>query len=352
MTYIFGGDYSKWDPLLDWPHHTWKYAFIKVSEGVIEDRQWAQQWAAARGYVYRGGYHFFRPLVGWKMAAEKYMQLMDREGLGELPPVLDLEVLDGVNNNDICNRALEWLRYVHRESGQRPIVYTSPGYSDTVQLYRYRDFADYDLWQATYPWDRIVTGWTEEMRKAVIMDILTGIYQYHFPTASRPWRDTGRKPQFVQFTGKCPPEYVPGYPLGVKDAVDINVYKGTVDELQLQYGLPNLEGGTVSTKPITWSANLKAGQVANLRVASGLGAGIIKQLTGPLALQGTGVKVQKDGYYWAEVVLPQSGWIAFTTSFENVKWLTDPVVPAPQKKAVRTIIHYNDGSTDEMLPKL
>lgn len=349
---ILGGDYSKWDPILDWPNHTWKYAFIKVSEGIVEDKVFSQQWKSAKGYVYRGGYHFFRPLVSWQLAAEKFMQLMNRDGLGELPPVLDIEVLDGVANDAICERGLEWLQWVYRKSGKRPIVYTSPGFSNTVGMHRYQDYADYDSWQATYPWDTITSTWTEEMRRETILGILNGTFQYKFPNSARPWSDLGRRAVFVQFTGKCPPEYVPGYPLGVKLAVDVNMYRYDLDEMKFRYSLPELEGGNMSTKPITWTATLKAGQPANLRSAPGLGAGIIKLITGaPTPFQGTGTKVSKDNYYWGEVVLPQPGWIAFTTSFENVKWITEPPVPAPQKKAVKTVIHYDDGSSDEMFPK-
>lgn len=353
MTYLFGGDYSGWDPVLDWPNHTWKYAFMKVSEGIIEDRKFPQQWRGSYGYAYRSGYHFFRPLVSWKLAAEKFMQLMHREDLGELPPVLDVEVLDGVSNDEICIRALEWLRFIHRESGQRPIVYTSPGYADTIRMYRYPDFADYDLWQATYPWDTINALWTEAMRKQTLLDIINGDYPYRFPAAARPWQDVGRRPQFVQFTGKCPPEYVSGYPLGLKDAVDVNAYRGTFDEFKLQYNLPELEGGTVVTKPITWTARLKEGAKANLRNAPGLlGTAINRVITGVVSgtpFQGTGEKVWKDNYAWGEVVLPQSGWIAFTTSFENVRWLTEPV-PAPEKKVVKQVAHFDDGTIVETFP--
>ena len=246
---ILGGDYSHWDAVLDWPNHDWKYAFIKVSEGTVEDSVFKEQWKAAHDRVYRGGYHFFRPLVPWKSAAEKFMQLMDREGLGELPPVLDLEATNGVSNNGICTSALEWLRYVHRESGQRPLVYTGPGFADSIRLWRYIEFSDYPLWQATYPWDTISNTWSEAQREQRLGEIVHGDYAVHFPVAARPWQDVGRSATFWQFTGACPPIFVPGYPLGNKKEVDVNLYRGTLQDLIFQFNLPEPVSYTHLTLP-------------------------------------------------------------------------------------------------------
>lgn len=354
---IFGGDYSLWDEVLDWPAHIWPYAFIKCSEGIVEDPVFRRQWLAAKGHVYRGAYHFFRPLVPWKTAADKLLQLLARDGAGELPPVLDLEVTNGVSNDAVCNYSLEWLHYVHKQVGVRPIVYTSPGFSNTIRMWRYADYADFPLWQATYPWDEIGPTWSEENRKELIHDIIKGVYAYKFPVAARPWEDVGRRAVFVQWTAKCPPEFVPGYPLGGKKAVDVNVYRGNLEDLTIQFNLSPLQGGDVSVKPITWTAQLLSGQKANLRSAAGLTASvhevIIAPLSADLPFQGTGTKIQKDGYYWAEVVLPKPGWIAFTTSFVRVRWLAEPPVPpVSSRKLVRAVLFFDDESTEEMFPKL
>jgi len=353
-----------YDKVLDWENHDWSYAFIKVSEGTIEDRMFKLQWTAARGYVYRGGYHFFRPLVPWKWAADKFLQLLDREGHGELPPVLDLEAINGVSNTKVNEYGLEWTHYVHKRLGVRPIIYTSPNFSYTIQMYRYPDWADYPLWQATYPWDKLDANWTETMRRQVLHDIISGVYQYRFPVSARPWEDTGRRASFVQFTGKMPPEYVSGYPLGEKKAVDVNVYRGTLQDLIFQFDLPPLgtrngEEPPMSTKPITWTAQLKPGQTMRIRSGPSTNDAIKEAITAPatvaLEIKGTGAKLGPNtDYFWGEVVtvngVAKTGFIAFTTSLDNVVWLDTPIPPIPpvEKRAVGSRIFYNDGSHDDI----
>lgn len=363
---ILGGDYSLWDEVLDWANHEWEYAFIKASEGIVEDPVFKEQWKAAQGYVYRGAYHFFRPLVPWRAAAEKFMTLMDMNGSGELPAVLDLEVINGVSNEKIRDHGLEWLRFVHREMGVRPIVYTSPGFSDTIQLYRSVEYSDYPLWQATYPWDEITSTWKEFQRIQRIKEVLAGEYPFRFPVAARPWRDVGRRATWVQWTGKCPPEFVSGYPLRHKDAVDVNYYEHGLQEMIFQFNLPELVQGDddMSSKPVTWTAELQPGETSNLRVGPGLTYAIRRQITAPpddvILYTGTGQKQQNpvDKYYWGEVLTPEPGWIAFTTSFgDSVKWVpepeepTDPTdpVPTPEPRyVVKSVLHYNTGETQEL----
>lgn len=352
-----GIDVSLYDKVVGWPDYArdnMLYAFIKVSEGIYEDVMFQDQWRASKGYVWRGPYHFYRPLVSWKTAADKMLSFLAREGLGELPPVLDLEAINGVANDKICTDCLHWLEYVHRQTGQRPIVYTSPGFSNTIRMYRYPDFADYDLWQATYPWDTISSTWTEANRRTRIYEVLTGAYPYPFPVAARPWQDVGRPVTFVQWTGKCPPEYITGYPLGDKKAVDVNFCRDAVSQMIVRYNLPKLEGGIVSAKPITWMGDLKAGLSANLRVGAGTSFGIKRTVTAPLsrvlAIKGTGVKIHngQDGYYWGEVVsidgFPESGFFAFTTSFGPITWLSEPPPPpSTTPKIVKVVTHIEVG---------
>lgn len=348
---ILGGDYSLYDQILDWKNHSWYFGFIKISEGTYEDPVFAKQWSAAKGQIYRGAYHFFRPNVSWKLAAEKVVSLLDREGLGELPCVLDLEASNNISKELVREYGLEWLRYIHRETGQRPIVYTGPGFANSIELYKSVEYSDYLLWQATYPWDTILSDWTEEQRDRRLHEVISGTYQYKFPIAARPWLDTGRPVTFSQFTGKCPPEYVPGYPLGFKKAVDVNFYRGTLQDLIFQFNLPQLQKGDIPVNelPITWTTTLKDGMKANIRNGPSLSNGIIETLTGLLELKGTGQKVQKDNYYWGELVYPKRGWVAFTTSMDTVVW-TDPPVQTT-RKAIKSVTFYDDGSVDEFFPK-
>lgn len=343
---ILGGDFSLYDPIVNWREHTWDFAFIKVSEADFEDPKFKFQWQAAHNFIYRAGYHFFRPLVDWRKQADRMLTLFNREGHGELPPVLDLEASNGVAKDKVCTFALEWLSYMTRETGKRPIVYTSRGFSDSVEMYRYPDFGDYPLWEAAYPWDQIHTGWSESQRAARLHEVILGTYVVGFPGPPRPWYDQGKVASFWQFTGKCPPGFVPGYPLEPKDAVDVNFYRGDLTELKFQFNLPELpEGGEpMPDEPVTWKATLKPGQTSRLRAQPDTSAAYV-EVTAPtlggLEYTGTGEKLgPNDGYYWGKVLTiggtPRNGFVAFTTSFQDVVWFEtpppDPTEPKPPQK--------------------
>jgi GH25 family lysozyme M1 (1,4-beta-N-acetylmuramidase) len=361
---IPGIDVSLWDPVVDWVNHPWKYTFIKISDGIIEDPIYKFQWHAARNHVYRSAYHFFRPLVNWKLAADKMLFLLDREGHGELPPVLDLEVTNNVSNAAINEYGLEWMHYVNKEIGRKPIVYTSKGFSDYIGMFRYPDWADFPLWEAAYPWDKIAWNWTEAQRAETIHNITLGNYEPTPVVTARPWEDVGRRWSFWQFTGKALPEHIPGYPLGDKLAVDVNLYRHGLQELIFQFNLKPLQGDdNMSSKPITWTAVLRSGQSSNLRTGPGVQYGNVEPTitagVAGLEYRGTGVKLvgTQDNYYWGEVVSiggqPKQGFIAFTTSFGNVTWLETPTDPDPEpepttKKAVGTRVFYNDDTHDDI----
>lgn len=68
---------------------------------------------------------------------------------------------------------------------------------------------------------------------------------------------------------------------------------------------------------ITMTADLLSGQSSRLRQAPSLSASIITTLTGPLHVEAKGEKILAEGYYWSELVYPQRGWIAWTTSYGN-----------------------------------
>jgi lysozyme len=75
--------------------------------------------------VLRGAYHFFRPQQDGTSQARYFLaQLTDP---GELQPVLDVEVADGVSPVAIVNGIDAWLEIV-TASMRRPIIYTSPSF--------------------------------------------------------------------------------------------------------------------------------------------------------------------------------------------------------------------------------
>ncbi|HZS38634.1 MAG TPA: GH25 family lysozyme, partial [Polyangia bacterium] len=126
------------------------FAFMKATENVnFVDPQFAANWsgAGANGVV-RGAYHFFRPAVDAVMQADYFVQHAGVPGPGDLPPTLDLEVLDGLSGSTVAAGALAWLQRVQQTTGRTPIVYTSSSFLST--LGNPSGFGGYTLWVANW----------------------------------------------------------------------------------------------------------------------------------------------------------------------------------------------------------
>jgi hypothetical protein len=348
---LIGGDYSLYDPVLNWEIHDWEYAFIKVSEGSVPDPRFRAQWYFARGKIIRGAYHFFRPAVPNALSVDRMMYLL-KDDPGELPPVLDLEIHDGLR--DIPQRAWDWYSRVAKIIGRDPILYTSLGFiNSTGGMNAYHMFRGKPIWLAEYPWDKIHPGWTEADRRNQIYKVIHARL-YNFRSL-----DGLGIPDFIQWTAKAPPEFVPGYPLGTKLAVDVNLCRLTMPELFSKYRITNIppEGELPVTEPnvITLTAQLGEFQPSNLRNAAGLvNTAIRKTMTGPLMIQGIGKKIYKDGYTWIEVVKPDPGFVALTSAYTQVKYNeagleeTTNTPPTVDRYVVRTKLYYNDGTTQDL----
>ena len=350
---LIGIDTSKWDPIVDWKRYTWDFAFIKASEGVVPDRVYKPQMTAARGYTIRSPYHFFRVYIDPVEAAKRFVDVIGDDP-GELPPVLDLEAHNGDPKN-VGPRALKWIDTVYNLTNRMPITYTSEGFATTedVDLYKYTDFKHSPLWLAQYPWDRITTRWSEIQREQKIMQLLQIPEAYRWPPPIAPWSNV----RVIQWTAKCKPVYVPGYPLGVKEAVDINFYPGTIMDLFTEFKIgtvptPNEDDMTDSITTLT--AFLKDLQPANLRAGAGLNQRIITTLTGPLSIEGIGQKTIMDGYHWIQIVdmttrVPR-GWVALTTSFTNVVYNPNGINQTT-RKVLRSVIFYDNGDQETLVPE-
>lgn len=236
MNLVKGIDVSYYDMLLDWKLYQDDFAFIKVSEGTVIDRVFRAQWKAARGNTIRGAYHFFRPFVDPKLAAQKVAEYLDGD-LGELPLALDLEVTDNISNP--LARALSFIEEYRKQTYSTVITYTSKGFWTRPEVagWKYKDFAEYKLWGAEYPFDKIYPGWTEDQRAARLADIWEGRFMLSFPPPFAPFK----RVSFLQFTGKGDPKMIDGHS-AVKDAVDMNLYNSNgglvqdmIREFNIQY---------------------------------------------------------------------------------------------------------------------
>ena len=125
-----GVDVSGYQPHVDWaavPGSGVSFAFIKATESTtLIDHHFQDHWQRAKEAKFlRSAYHFFRPKIDALAQARFFLdQLADP---GELPPVLDVEVLDGAAPAALIAGVEIWLDYVGARLG-RPIVYTSPGF--------------------------------------------------------------------------------------------------------------------------------------------------------------------------------------------------------------------------------
>jgi len=105
------------------------FAVARVSDGTgFKDPKFNQNWAGMRDAgVVRGTYQFFRPKQDPIAQADLTIAMInDAGGMGDgdLPPMLDLEVNDGVDAGTLLSRAQAWLDRVEQATGRTPMIYT------------------------------------------------------------------------------------------------------------------------------------------------------------------------------------------------------------------------------------
>ena len=124
------------------------FAYLKASEGLQHvDPNFSDNWASAKtsGLV-RGAYHFYRAN---KPAEVQFNNFTDRVELqpGDLPPVLDIETLDGVSRKELIAGVKKWLTLAEIQYDVKPVIYTNLKF-----YYRYLagQFDDHQFWIARY----------------------------------------------------------------------------------------------------------------------------------------------------------------------------------------------------------
>ena len=151
---VKGVDVSRHQGEIDWQKVSGEgitFAFIKATEGTDwKDEQFKNNWEGAKAQgIITGAYHFFLAGKGGKEQARNFVSTVLLAN-GDLPPVLDLEVEKEMPAPDTVKKNIrEWVDYVERYYGAKPILYTSPYYFET---YLKEDFSDYPLW--TYDYDK------------------------------------------------------------------------------------------------------------------------------------------------------------------------------------------------------
>jgi lysozyme len=198
-TVALGLDVSRYQGTINWNSVKaagYSFAFAKASEGTtIVDSTFATNWNGMKAAgIFRGAYHFFRPAQDALTQAQKFVALIAG---GDLPPVIDLEVLDGVPGGTVLTRAGIFIAEVIRLTKKRPLIYTS----------RYM----WSLYGGNPSWTKDVDLWAASWSTTVYLPSAWTTYRF--------WQTSS--------TGKVP---------GIAGSVDMDQYTGTLDQLKTWIG--------------------------------------------------------------------------------------------------------------------
>ena len=196
---VHGLDVSRHQGNIDWDtlvanideNAPLNFVFMKATEGGdFNDINFKANFESAKKVnLIRGAYHFFSPHTSAQAQAKHYIKQVKLQK-GDLPPVLDVEVLGRHTKSSISDSVLVWLDIVEKHYKVKPILYTSFKFKN-----RYLNdikFNVYPFWIAHY--------YVGKLR-------YTGTWSFWQHT------DIGRVP-------------------GINKDVDLNVFNGTIEELR------------------------------------------------------------------------------------------------------------------------
>lgn len=125
------------------------FVIIKATEGTdFTDENFVYNITEARrnGFIC-GAYHFFLPSESPTKQAEYFLQHVNLED-GDFPPVLDIEHKGDLDDRQIYEAALTWLKIVEDHYGIKPIIYTN--YNFKMQYLNDSVMNSYPYWIAHY----------------------------------------------------------------------------------------------------------------------------------------------------------------------------------------------------------
>ncbi|MFQ5448911.1 MAG: glycoside hydrolase family 25 protein, partial [Saprospiraceae bacterium] len=137
--------YVNWEVVANQGIH---FVFVKASEGESHgDSLYCKNWEEIKRVgIKRGAYHFFRPSISPLLQAENFINTVELTH-GDLTPVLDVEVTDGVAADALLEGIQKWLHVVESVYKAKPIIYSNQKFFNN---YLFRDFRDYPIWIARY----------------------------------------------------------------------------------------------------------------------------------------------------------------------------------------------------------
>ena len=153
---IHGIDVSYYQGKIDWQKvkamkedevHI-SFAFIKATEGLlIVDPYFQRNWREApKAGIKVGAYHFFRPKRPGLWQANFFLQTISIEK-GDLPPVVDVENLDGLSPAQMRKELNAFIIQVENKTKVKPIIYSGLKF---YQSYLKGYYDSYPFWVAHY----------------------------------------------------------------------------------------------------------------------------------------------------------------------------------------------------------
>ena len=153
-----------------------QFVFIKATEGAtLGDPTFAKNWREAKRVgLRRGAYHFYHPTRDPLKQAANFIKRVSLKS-GDLKPVLDFEVTNGVSDDKIVADLHVCLDALEVEYNTRPIIYTNPS---LYKRFIKGNFDVYPLWIADYSktnlnrydrdklyiWQHNKSGWVKGIR--------------------------------------------------------------------------------------------------------------------------------------------------------------------------------------------
>lgn len=168
------------------------FAFVKATEGeTFCDSLFSYNWnEMSRVGIKRGAYHFFRPNISIEKQAKNFIKQVTLKE-GDLPPVLDVEVFDGISKRQLLHNVQEWLNIIETHYNIRPLIYTN---HKSYKKYIAGNFDEYPIWIARY-------------------------------STSDPTLIFGNSWSFWQYGNR-------GSVNGIEGYVDLNVFNGSLEDLE------------------------------------------------------------------------------------------------------------------------
>lgn len=151
-----GIDVSRYQKEIDWEQvskmtdqgQRISFAILKATEGTnLTDKYFKTNWANIRDFsIIRGAYLYFHPNKSGKTQAEYFLSKVALE-TGDLPPVVDIEEVNGTSKLNLKKSLKECLDVLEEKHHKKPIIYASVDFYDN---YLGDDFKDYPFWAAHY----------------------------------------------------------------------------------------------------------------------------------------------------------------------------------------------------------